>query len=199
MVDNTDKMPGQILGNTRLTYPDTGDFGWRDITSEITTRGVGATDPVWTQVGTTAFSAYAFAVNDVCWINFHVPHDIVPNGLIHFHTHWFTDGTNTAIVKWQFDYCYARGFNQDAFNVASPVTITAEQAGPGVAYQHMVTESTGQQIADLDEPDGIIQCKVTRLTNGTVDNTDNIFLLTADLHYQSTNQGTYNKAPNFYL
>ena len=197
MVDNVRKGPGEIFGRKRMIYPDTGDFGWRDITSEITTRGVGATDPTWTQVGSSSFYAYAFAINDVCWINFHVPHDIVPNGLVHFHVHWFPSGTNAQPVKWQFQYCYARGFNQDAFNVAG-TTITAEEAGPGVAYQHMVTETTGQQIANLNEPDGIIQCKITRLTNGATENTDTIFLLTADLHYQSTNMATYGKAPNFY-
>lgn len=198
MVDNTDKGVGSILGNRRYTYPDGSDFGWRDITGEIVTRGVGATDPTWTQIGSSVFYAYAFAVNDVCWINYHVPHDIVPNGLIHFHSHWITNGTNANPVKWQFQYTYAKGFNQAAFST-TPTTITAEEAASGTAYQHMVTESTGQQIAGLTEPDGIIQCKITRLTNGATENTDNVYLLMADLHYQSTNQGTYDKSPNFYL
>lgn len=198
MVDNSDKGPGQILGNTRMTYPNTDDFGWRDITSEVRTRGVGATDPAWTQVGTSAFYAYAFAVNDVAWHAFHIPHDLVPNGLIHLHTHWFTSGTSTNTVKWQYEFCYARGFNQDAFNVATPVTVTVEDAASGVAYQHMVSETDGQQIANLDEPDGILQVKVTRLTNGGSENNDTVFVLTSDIHYQSTNQATYGKAPNFY-
>lgn len=197
MALNDDKSPGAILGAMRMIFPSTGDFGWRDITGEIVTRGVGATDPSWTQIGSSSFYAYAFAVNDVCWINYHVPHDIVPNGLIHFHTHWLTDGTDTAVVKWQFEYTHAKGFDQEAFVVAG-TTVTAEEAGSGVAYQHMVTETTGQQVTGLTEPDGIIQCKITRLTNGAVDNTDNIYLLTADVHYQSTNRATYNKAPDFY-
>jgi hypothetical protein len=191
--------PGDILGNKRYTYPDAGDFGWRDITSEVRTRGVGATDPSWTQIGTSAFYAYAFEVNDVAWFSYHVPHDIVPNADVFFHFHWITDGTDAAVVKWQFQHCYAKGFDQEAFDVASPTTVTAEAAGPGVAYQHMVTETTAQTITGLTEPDGLIQLKVTRLTNGTVDNADTVFMLTADIHYQSTNQGTYGKAPNFYV
>lgn len=196
--ENTNKSPGQILGTINYTYPDTDDFAWRDITGEIVTRGVGATDPVWTQMGTSVFYAYAFDINDVCWINYHVPHDIVPNGLIHFHTHWITNGTSTNTVKWQFEYTYAKGFNQAAFGVASPTTITVEEAASGTAYQHMVSESDGQQISGLTEPDGIIQTKITRLTNGGSENGDTVYLLTADLHYQSTNAGTYAKAPNFY-
>ena len=172
MAINTGKSPGKIFGSFRYTYPETDDFGWRDITGSIELRGVAATDPVWTQIGATNFYAYAFGLDDIVWMNFHIPHDIVPNGLVYFHTHWFTDGTDTASVKWQFDYTYAKGFNQAAFDFASPTTVTAEQAGPGVQYQHMVTETVGQQIAGLTEPDGIIQLRLSRITNGGTNNTD---------------------------
>jgi hypothetical protein len=195
---NTGRSPGQILGNVRYVYPDTDEFGWRDITSEVRTRGVGATDPSWTQIGSSAFSAYAFAVNDVSWHSFHVPHDIVPDSEVFFHIHWITDGTSTNTVKWQFEYCYAKGFDQAAFDVASPATATAEEAASGTAYQHMVTETSGQAITGLTEPDGIIQVKVTRLTNGGSENADTVFMLTSDIHYQSTSAATYGKAPDFY-
>jgi len=197
MASNTQKSPGEILGPTRYVYPETNDFGWRDITADILTRGVGATDPAWTQIGSSSFYAYAFAVNDVAWFNYHIPHDIVPNCPIHFHAHWLTDGTDSAIVKWQWEFMYAKGFNQAAFNTTG-TTVTAQQAGSGVAFQHMVTETEGNQIDGLTEPDGIIQCKITRVTNGAVDNADSVFLLTADIHYQSTSMATFGKAPNFY-
>ena len=199
MVSNTDKSPGQILGRKKMVYPETEDFGWNDITADIITRGVGATDPVWTQIGSTPFSAYAFAVNDVCWMTYHIPHDIVPNSQLFFHAHWLTDGTDANIVKWQWEHCYAKGFNQAAFNVASATTVTTEEAASGTAYQHMVTETVGQTIAGLSEPDGLVMVKITRLTNGGSENADGIFLLTADVHYQSTGQATYGKAPDFYL
>lgn len=189
--------PFDFLGRRRNVYPNDAAFGWRDITGDILTRGVGATDPAWTQVGTGPFYAYAFALNDVAWINFHIPHDIVPNSDIHIHAHWFTDGTDTEVVKWQFDYTHALGFNQEAFSETG-ANITAEEAGPGVQYQHMVTESAGISLSNLTEPDGIMQVRVSRITNGGTDNADNVFLLTADVHYQSTNMATYGKAPNFY-
>lgn len=197
MAINDGRSPGEILGNARYVYPDTDDFGWRDITGEIITRGVGATDPTWTQISTSPFYAYSFALNDVCWINYHIPHDIVPNTPIHFHAHWMTDGTDANIVKWQFEYTFAKGFNQGAFSMTAS-TITAEEAASGTAYQHMVTEADAVQITGLTEPDGIIQCKVTRLTNGGTDNSDNVFLLLTDCHYQSTDHSTYGKAPSFY-
>ena len=62
----------------------------------------------------------------------------------------------------------------------------------------MVAETTAQTIAGLTEPDGLIHVVVSRITNGGTDNSDGIFGLTADIHYQSTNMATVNKAPSFY-
>jgi len=197
MVSNSGKAAGDVLGDVRITYPGSDYFGWRDITGQVRTRGVGATDPAWAQLGSGPFYAYQFAVNDVCWMEYHVPHDIVPNSIIHFHVHWLADGTDVNIVKWQWDYAYARGFNQEAFDAAGD-QITAQEAGAGIAYQHMVTETAGVKLATLNEPDGMIYVKITRLTNGGSENADGIFVLTADVHYQSTDRATYGKAPNFY-
>lgn len=186
-------------------FAETSDWGWRDITSEIVVRGIGGSSPTWAQVGTTGFRAYSFAVNDECWMTFHIPHDIVPGSDIHLHTHWFPDGTDTNPVKWQYDYAYAKGFNQAAFDFAlaeSPLTnagtATSVTAGPGVQYQHMVCESPAITLPGLTEPDGLIHCHIKRITNGATENTDGIFLLTADVHYQSTNMATKQKAPGFY-
>lgn len=199
MVSNGNKAAGDVIGDHRLIYPKSDYFGWRDITGEITLRGVAATDPSWEQIGSGPFYAYNFGINDKVWMVYHVPHDIVPNSVIHFHTHWMPDGTNVNPVKWQWDYAYARGFDQEAFGVTGSTTfISAEQAGPGVAYQHMVTETTGIKLDTLDEPDGLIVVCITRVTNGATENTDGIFLLTADVHYQSTDMGTFGKAPDFY-
>ena len=39
---------------------------------------------------------------------------------------------------------------------------------------------------------------MARLTNGANDNSDGIFMMKPDIHYQSTNIATKNKAPDFY-
>ena len=193
----TDKHIKEVLESSKYLYPETDRFGWRDITGEVQTRGVGATDPAWTQIGSGPFSAYAFALNDVCWMAFHVPHDIVPNTDIHLHTHWLSDGTDTEAVRWEYTYTYAKGFNQAAFDTTG-TTVTAEEAASGTAYQHMVTETAAITISGLSEPDGIVYVRIRRVTNGGTDNTDTIFMLTSDVHYQSTDQSTFGKAPNFY-
>lgn len=171
--------------------------GWRDITGQIQVRGTGPTDPSWSQIGATAFSAYDFSVGDMCWLYLHVPHDIVPNSEVFLHAHWVTDGTDTNPVKWEFTYSHANGFDQEAFAFGSPGTATAEEAGPGVQYQHMVTETAGIDMT-IPEPDGLIALRCRRVTNGATDNADNVFLLQCDVHYLSNDHATPGKAPDFY-
>ena len=172
------------------------DTGWRDITSEVKIRGTGPTDPSWTQIGATPFWAYQFSVGDKCWHTFHIPHDYKKGTDIHIHVHWLPDGTNTNSVKWQFTYSYAHGHNQAAFDFTGTV-VTAEQTVGGTQYQHYVTESAGITVTDM-EPDGLLEVVVERITNGATDNTDDIFVLTNDVHYQSNNRGTLNRSPDFY-
>jgi hypothetical protein len=172
------------------------DIGWRDITGAIDVRGVGANDPAWTQIGSGPFYGYKFIVNDQCWFVYHIPHDIADD-TVYFHSHWISNGTSTATVKWEYVYSYAKGFNQAAFNTTG-TTVYSEEAASGTAYQHMVTETAGATISGLTEPDGLIIARVRRVTNGGTDNADNIYLLTADLHYLSNSQATPGKAPNFY-
>ena len=62
----------------------------------------------------------------------------------------------------------------------------------------MVTETAAITIPTLTEPDGLLYVQVKRITNGGSENTDNIFMITSDVHYQSTNLTTKNKAPDFY-
>jgi len=187
----------EVVGVPDKIYPKSTVFGWKDITGDVLVRGVAATDPDWAQIGTSVFYAYKFAVGDYVWFVFHVPHDIVPGADVHFHAHWTSDGTNTEVVKWEWIFMYAKGFNQANFDVGG-TTITAEEAAAGSAYRHMVTESAAVSISGLTEPDGIIVARVRRVTNGGTDNTDGIFLLTSDIHHQTTDQSTIGKAPNFY-
>lgn len=196
--------PITYIGTPDVIYPESEDFGWRDITGQVMVRGVAATDPTWSQIGSSPFYAYKFALTKKVWFCFHVPHDIVPNRgdgpAIHFHAHWISDGTSTANVTWQWQYMYAKGFDQANFAVAG-ATVTATQAAPGTAYRHMVTETDGVLIPGLTEPDGLIYVCLTRIANSSspqTDNTDGIFLLTSDIHYQSTDRCTPNKAPDFY-
>lgn len=175
-------------------------FGWRDITAEVDIRGTGGSDPTFqlytgTNMRTLQFSASAM---QECFVNFHVPHDYVPGTAIYIHAHWSNAAAipNTGNVVWGFEYSFAKGFNQQAFPAFT--TITATQACPATRYQHNIAETAAITIAGL-EVDGMIQCRAYRDAAAVGDTcTDAVFLHTVDVHYQSTNMATKQKAPDFY-
>lgn len=178
------------------------DGGWFDIIGQIIPAPLGPSNPTWTQIDTgSPFYAYAFGVNDFVNIVFHMPHFYASSQgtaptPIFLHAHWFTDGTNTQPVKWQFTYTWAKGFNQGNFNTTG-TAITCEEAAAGTAYRHMVTETSAITNADF-EVDGLLLVQLKRITNGGTENTDAVFLALADAHIQVDTFSTKNRAPDFY-
>ena len=180
--------------------PDIPVFGWRDLTSDISVRGSGPANPSYDVYGDTVMRQFSFSAGTIqeVFSVFHVPHDWVPGTAIHFHTHWSNAAAtpNTGSVVWGFDYSFAKGFNQEAFPAFS--TVTAIQASSPIRYQHMVAETSAVLIPTM-EVDGLILVRAYRNATHTSDTcTDAVFLHTVDIHYQSNNMATKNKAPNFY-
>jgi hypothetical protein len=139
---------------------------------------------------------YAFAVDDFVFIQpFHVNHDIVPGGEAYFHVHWSTNGTNTGLVRWEITYMRAKGHNQG--NFGTPVVVLIEQAAQGTAWRHMVSETTTPII--MTEPDELILCTLRRVAPSAGSNTDTVFGLMVDLHYQADRSGTPQRNPDFYV
>ncbi len=175
------------------------DFGWKDMLAPVSTAGVPSSSaPVSTAFGPSgARKELAFALNDYVYLQpFHINHDVKPGGLAYLHVHWSTGGTSTASVKWEMEVLRALGHNQAAFG--APITKTVEQAASGTAWQHMVTEVGDVDALTLTEPDELILVTLKRVTNAGTDNTDDVFGLMCDLHYQSDRDATRNKVPDFY-
>jgi hypothetical protein len=175
--------------------------GWKDLTSSMLGAGMPSQNaPTLTNFapgGWTIRREYAFALNDYVYMqSFHVNHDIKPGGKAYIHMHWTTDGTSAAAVKWEFSYSRAKGHNQQAFS--SPTTVSVTQAASGTAYQHMVAEIADIDALTLTEPDELIIITARRVTNGGTDNSDTVFGLMVDLHYEAEYYATKNKTPNFY-
>lgn len=176
-------------------------FGWRDLTSAVDVRGIGVNDPTFAvYTGTTlrAFQFSASTMNEAFFV-FHVPHDWVPGTTIHFHAHWSNAAAtpNTGNVVWKFDYSFAKGFGQEAFPAVQTAEVIA--ASPAVRYIHNVSETVAITIATM-EVDGLILMRAYRDAANVLDTcTDGVFLHTVDIHYQSTNMATKQKAPNFYV
>lgn len=170
--------------------------GWEDALGQIAVPGSGPTIPVWTQIASSVFSGYLFQVDDVVQVTYHLSHRYKPGGQVFLHAHWFPDGTNTAAVKWEWIWTYAKGFNQANFDFTG-TTVTAQEAPPGTAYRHMTTEISASIATGSFETDGLIIARLRRVTNGGTDNTNGIFLFMADAHYETDRTGTVAKAPPF--
>jgi hypothetical protein len=194
--NNLDWEISKVSGVGIKVDTDAPTFPWRDILGVIDVQTTGPSNPAYKAVNGTAFYDFQFDIGEKCQMNYHIPHDYVAGTDVFFHAHWMTVGTQTDTAKWEFTYAYADGHGGGSFPLASPTTVTAEEAADGVAYTHFVTETAAQTIAM--EPDGILEVIITRITNGGTDLTDDVFLKMGDLHYQSTNIGTKEKAPDFY-
>lgn len=171
-------------------------FGWRDLLGRISVRGIGGTDPTFA-VYRANIRQFQYSVGDESWIEFHIPHDYVPGSDCFLHAHWSLITNVVETVTWGFDVSYAKGHGQAAF--PATVNATVAQASNGTAFTHFIAEVqiSGAALVPVGtiEPDGVMLVRVYLSANtGAVEP----FLHFADLHYQSTNIGTKQKAPDFY-
>jgi len=193
-------------------------FGWRDLTGPTTTTNTGATKPSHTAYNG-AVDGFQFGDGDEESYEFHIPHDYVPGTDIYLHVHWSqTSATATGgTIDFKYFAVYAKGHNQDEAAgsfTSTPITATfssidINDGGSGLnQYQHFVTEviisgaSATAALFDRDdiEPDGVIQLTLEMDSNNLTNSGAVLdpFIHEADIHYQSTNIATKNKAPNFY-
>ena len=172
--------------------------GWRDLTSDIKSSGVGSNDPTWSQMFD-GFYAHKFSntVMNQCWTTFHIDHDYKRGTPIHLHVHWTTSDAGTGTVRWGFEYSIAKGHQQEAFPTSQLVYV--EQACVATARTHYVAEIATGLTTSSFEPDTLILVRVFRDAQNANDTcTSSVFGLTVDCHYQIDRYATINKSPNFY-
>jgi hypothetical protein len=181
--------------------PTVGEAGWRDMLGQIVTRrAAGAGVPVYEQLGASPFYGYNFALNDSVQVNYHIDHDFCVGTSVFVHAHWAKNGTNVQPVRWQIDWMYANGHQRGVFPVTGGwETVTVTQTPESPAWTHQIAEiSAGIEPAEGFEVDGMLICVFTRITNGATNNTDKVYLLFGDCHYQADRFSTKNRSPNFY-
>lgn len=188
--------------------PATPTFGWRDIIGPVVPKATGAGSPTRRQYAGGNVYDWSFAENDVCDFGFHIPHDYVPGSDLHIHVHWSHNGTNiTGNAVFTFYWQYAKGHNQANFHAEKSTTITYNTTDLATTpqYRHRIDEvaitaSSGDSSHTLNtdiEVDGVIMGQLKLTTLPTITG-GNLFIHTVDLHYQSTNLATKQKAPNFW-
>lgn len=199
--------PSDVTKGIKLDT-DSPDWGWHDIPGTLSVALTGSPATLNTYRG--GINAYYFSnEGDEAFIDFHMPHDYAQGTEIYIHTHWsHTSATiSGGSVTWAFELMYAKGHNQAAFNV--PIIASVIDPVSTTQYQHQVGEticsSNGGSATTLDttqlEVDGIIQCRVYLDSNDIVTtdaSTVHPFVHFVDIHYQSTNLPTKNRAPNFW-
>ena len=184
------------LGNGRTKQDSS---GWKDNVMPLSASGVPQVNkPLMADFGVSGSrQELAFTINDYCFIHaLHVNHDIKINGDAYIHVHWSSNGTDVNPIKWEFEIMRALGHQQDAFG--APVTFTVEQTPQGIAWYHMIAEVSASDVMTLMEPDELILVTLKRVTNGVTENTDTIYGITVDIHYESDRDSTLNRAPDFY-
>jgi hypothetical protein len=191
-----------------LTTPT---FGWRDLLGDVSIKTTGANDPDYNNYAALGIYRYQFKNNIVTEIfnDYHMPHDFVPGTEVFVHIHWSQTTVDTGGLaaapgnaKWYFDANYSKGHDRGAFP-AGVTTVSAVQTASGTIRKHMLAEvqlSTGGQIGGQDlEPDGVVTVRTYRDASDGADTLDQRpWVHHVDIHYQTTNIGTKQKAPDFY-
>lgn len=185
----------------RIDHADP-DWGWHDLVGSIRTDlALNPATPT-TYIGGIRQPMFDIGNDEVR--EFHISHDYAFGTNLFIHAHWSHNSTlvTTGSVTWQFECMSAKGHDTDAFY--TPVIVNVTQNASIERYRHMVgevqlSEPNGASMLDTNriETDGmiIVACRLTAnaLTGGAKP-----FLHSFDIHYQSTNVATKNKAPNFH-
>ena len=190
--------------------PKDPSFGWRDIIGALIPRATGVGKPT-IEVFRTSVNNYAFAAGDDIDFTYHIPHDYVSGTNLFVHLHWGHNGTAiSGNFVFDFSFTYSKGHNQEIFPAVK--TVTGTYATVNIAttprYSHRLTEVqlsiTGGSATQLDsdrlEPDGVILASVKATTIPTITggSPNKVFVFFSNIHYQSTNIGTKQKASPFY-
>jgi hypothetical protein len=184
-------------------------WGWRDQLGVLRPDPGGANSPTLTAVRGGSCRDYAYTANDKMDIEFHIPHDWIGSTDIFIHAHWMHNGTAISGSN-VMTLAYTMAKKNGIFGAEKSQTITVST--PDVAtipqYSHRIDEiqltdatGTGNYLdRSACEVDALIIVSMTQTTIPTITggSPNEPFLLHMDLHYQSSNVGTRQRAPDFY-
>ena len=185
-------------------------FGFKDILGDQFTKNTGGTRPTLT-VYNGVINSWLFGVGDEAFITYHIPHDYVAGTPIFLHIHWSHIGTfvTGGTVTFKLTSILAKAHNQQPFQ-STPSVGTFTGTASSTQYQQILSEvlysdgtPTGLEIDTANlEPDSVIELTFEvdandlTVSEGAV---PDIFVHFVDIHYQSTNIATKDKAPDFYV
>jgi len=177
-------------------------FGWKDLKGESIIRtGGGAAPALATFAGNIA--QYQMDATDEFSVNFHMPHDWAIGTDVFIHVHWaITTASGPGTYQYNFEHTY--GKREGIISNTTKTVSTSAVAPNASARFHHVTEiqisRMGGSATEIDtnelDTDGVIMTRMTRtLAGGAVAAP---FIFYVDLHYQTNNRATPNKAAPFW-
>ena len=186
-------------------------FGWRDLEGQIIPKTSGVGSPTLANFRG-AIRGYSYAAGEDGDCVYHIPHDYLPGSDLFLHLHWAHNGTAiSGSLTVDLAVTYAKGHNQANFPapVSAQITYNTVNIATTPQYRHRIDEiqisakspSAAQFDTDDIEVDGIILVNfdVAAIPTITGGSPNEPFLFYLDLHYQSTNMPTKQKAPDFYV
>jgi hypothetical protein len=186
-----------------------GGYGWRDLVGNVVPRSTGLNAPVLkSYIG--AIRLFSYSAGDIGDMTFHVPHDYAPGTDMYIHVHWGHNGTAiTGTFLVDISATYSKGFNQTTFHTPVTTSMTASSLNTTNTpqYAHRIDEiqlsaagSTSLLNTNNIEIDGLILVTFATTTIPSISGGTSAtpFIMSVDIHYQSTGLATKNKAPSFY-
>lgn len=178
------------------------EAGWRDMVCGLETRS-GPSQPPLTNFRNGIY-LFAFSPTDMMegFCTAHIDHDWKLGQMLYPHIHWTTSSTAVGVVRWGFEYTWARRFDDTGNTVFSGTnTIYVEQNADGTAYKHYVAqpvEGAGISGTGLNV-DTVILIRIFRDADHVNDTYPDIaYGITFDLHYEAVRLATPNRDPNFF-
>lgn len=176
--------------------------GWKDLLSSINSaKTAGANVPAWTNIrdGLYGYGFSAAALKEV-FVNFHVPHDYMPQSDIYPHIHYVpTTDEVQGVVRWGFEFTYS---DREGTLPASTTVYVEQTIAANSQYEQLVAETAdADALSGQDyvfEVDGVLVCRVFRDGAHANDTYAGVVVGTfVDLHYLSDRDTTLNKAAPF--
>jgi len=176
---------------------DNSSLAWRALTSDISVKTVGTSDPLWTNFKDNIYGySYSANIMNQAWMTFNINHDYAMGTPVYIHFHWSTAGTDVGVCRWGVEWTIAKGHQQSTFNTTHSYYV--EQSPTGTPYTHMISETSAISSTEL-EPGSLILVRLFRdATNKNDTLSDAAFLFSVNVLYQSDRVGTPNRLPNFY-
>lgn len=186
-------------------------FGWEDLIGDIKPRTNGVYAPVLKNL-TVNNTEFSYSVGDKCECKYHIPHNYVPKSDLYIHAHWTHSGTNlTGSFVLKLYSTYSKGHQQDTFTHTALGSISVSGLNitntPTLAHRvdEVIYSTKGGSASLLDtnliEVDGFILLTFETDTIPSISGspyTDDVYIISLDIHYRSTDLPTKNKSPNFY-